>query len=182
MININTRCLINFLSRNSLNWHSRSAQRKMRMFKDSVLLRKSSCASGGLSCLRRSILALRARGLFLTDRVKPSLWQRLDNDNIGSRIQLTKIYRRLNLIWPEESTQKSRINDNTYIFISCKFKISHIVAIMLDELRQVVPYNLCLEADCHCYNTNNEETERGVVWVCCSTIATYEVKWLQPIT
>ena len=30
-----------------------------------------------LSRLRRSILALRACGLFLTDRVKPSLWQRL---------------------------------------------------------------------------------------------------------
>ena len=37
----------------------------------------SSFASGGLSRLRRSILALRARGLFLTGRVKPSLWQRL---------------------------------------------------------------------------------------------------------
>ena len=39
----------------SLNWHARSAQRKMCMFKDSVLLRKTSCASGGLSRLRRSI-------------------------------------------------------------------------------------------------------------------------------
>ena len=33
----------------------------------------SSFASGGLSCLRRSILGLRARGLFLTDHVKPNL-------------------------------------------------------------------------------------------------------------
>ena len=50
---------------------------------------QNSCASGerlaslvflppaDLSRLRRSILALRAHGLFLTDRVKPSLWQRL---------------------------------------------------------------------------------------------------------
>ena len=30
----------------SLNWHSGSAQRKMCVFKDSVLLRKTSCASG----------------------------------------------------------------------------------------------------------------------------------------
>ena len=46
------------------------------------LLRLRSFASGGLSRLQRSILALRAppaRGLFLTDRVKPSLWQRLDS-------------------------------------------------------------------------------------------------------
>ena len=43
--------------------------------KDSL---RSSFASGGLSRLRRSILALCARGLFLTDRVKPSLWQRLN--------------------------------------------------------------------------------------------------------
>ena len=42
--------------------------------KDSL---RSSFASGGLSRLQRSILALCARGLFLTDRVKPSLWQRL---------------------------------------------------------------------------------------------------------
>ena len=34
-------------------------------------------ASGGLSRFWRSILVFRARGLFLTDRVKPSLWQRL---------------------------------------------------------------------------------------------------------
>ena len=43
--------------------------------KDSL---RSSFASGGLSRLRRSILALRACGLFLTNRVTPSLWQRLD--------------------------------------------------------------------------------------------------------
>ena len=42
--------------------------------KDSL---RSSFVSGRLSRLWRSILALRARGLFLTDRVKPSLWQRL---------------------------------------------------------------------------------------------------------
>ena len=42
--------------------------------KDSL---RSSFASGGLSRLRRSIFALRARGLFISDRVKPSLWQRL---------------------------------------------------------------------------------------------------------
>ena len=42
--------------------------------KDSL---RSSFASGGLSRLWRSILALCARGLLLTDRVKPSLWQRL---------------------------------------------------------------------------------------------------------
>ena len=47
------------------------------MFKGSVLLLKASCASVGLSRLRRSILALRARCLFLTYRIKPSLWQRL---------------------------------------------------------------------------------------------------------
>ena len=42
--------------------------------KDSL---RSYCASGGLLRLRRTILALCAHGLFLTDRVKPSLWQRL---------------------------------------------------------------------------------------------------------
>ena len=39
----------------------------------------SSFASGRLSRLRCLILAPRARGLFLTDRVKPSFWQRLIN-------------------------------------------------------------------------------------------------------
>ena len=42
--------------------------------KDSL---RSSFASGGLSYLLRSKLALCARGLFLTDGVKPILWQRL---------------------------------------------------------------------------------------------------------
>ena len=36
-----------------------------------------SFASGGLSRLRRLILVLCAHGLYLTNRVKPSLWQRL---------------------------------------------------------------------------------------------------------
>ena len=52
--------------------------------KDSL---RSSFASGGLSRLRRSILTLRARGLFLTDRVKPSLWQRLRRPKMFHFIQ-----------------------------------------------------------------------------------------------
>ena len=63
-----------FFSNDFFDWHSRSAQRKTCIFKDSVLLRKTSC---GLSHLRHSILVLCAHGLFHTDHVKPTLWQRL---------------------------------------------------------------------------------------------------------
>ena len=88
----------------SLNWHSRSAQRKMCMFKDTVLLHKISCAS----CERLTSLVFRLRrtltplvldtrtsrsGLFLTDRVKPSLWQRLNNHLwLRCRTQTKQLY------------------------------------------------------------------------------------------
>ena len=62
--------------------------------KDSL---RSSFASGGLSRLRGSILTLRPRGLFLTDRVKPSLWQRLHQElSIASFLLRTGSFWRYN--------------------------------------------------------------------------------------
>ena len=59
----------------------------------------SSFASSRLSRLQRSILALRFRGLFLTDRVKPSLWQWLYGDR---RVSYTVSTESVNvLIWKE---------------------------------------------------------------------------------
>ena len=49
----------------------------LRLWRKTRFAHLSPPADSCVYRLRRSILALRARGLFLTDRAKPSLWQRL---------------------------------------------------------------------------------------------------------
>ena len=110
--------------------------------KDSL---RSSFASGGLSRLRRSILALRARGVFLTDHVKPSLWQRLV---AALSIILKVVFSDSNniiLTWIRRYQKKKKKKKKKSLFR--KFQMIPILTFhfMHDDVCFIAPIDFCVE-------------------------------------